>query len=608
MLRPVPERVPAVPEPLARKGRVLLAILGGALFVLLGHLWRVQVVQGHFYAQRAEENRLRTIRLPAPRGAIYAADGTPLAVDGPSFAIELHPLEIPAREEGRVCRELALLLGMDEKAVRRRLEEGRRWASVTLKRGLDLGQAAAVAVRESELPGVCVVVQRRRSYPHGDLFAHVIGYCGEVSAEELAAPDTPYRLGDIVGRAGLEARYEAVLRGEDGRRIVVTDARGRIVAEGPTEEPTAGRGLVLSLDPALQRAAAEALGERVGSIVILEVGTGRVLAIVSWPRYDPNTLSADYARILSDPAKPLVFRAIAGAYPPGSVIKPLLAWAGLESGEITEATTFDCPGYVEIGNGRWRCWETWGHGSVNVRDAIAHSCNVYFIRLGQRLGFNPIYNFCVRAGFGRATGIEVPGESAGLFPTPHWKRQRYAGRPEESGWYPGDTANLSIGQGYLLVTPLQVACAYATLAAGGVAVRPHLVDAVVDPGMRPEDATLGRGAEVVERIPMSESTRRILAESLSAAVREGTAQKAWIPELPLAAKTGSAETGRDGPTHAWLAGFGPVDAPKYAFCVMLEEAGHGGAAAAPVLRRTFELYLGLEPTSGQETRETEQGF
>ncbi|HEM46181.1 MAG TPA: penicillin-binding protein 2, partial [Alphaproteobacteria bacterium] len=479
LLRPVPQKVSAVPEVLARKGRILLAILGVALLLLLGHLWRMQVVQGRGYVERAEDNRLRSIRLAAPRGGMYAADEYPIAVDSPSFEVLVHPGEIPSADRETICTELAGLLGMEPADVIRKVVEGRRWASISLRRGLNLAEAAAVAARESELAGVSVEVHRKRIYPDGDLFGQITGYCGEVTSEELSRPENDYHLRDIIGRAGLEARYESVLRGMDGRRIVVGDARGRVVAEGPVDEPAPGAGLKLSLDPALQRAAADALGEHVGSVVVLEVPTGRVLALVSWPRYDPNTFSENYSTISADPNKPLVFRAISGAYPPGSAMKPFIALAALESGGATGATTYDCPGYVNLGARRIGCWEQWGHGAIPMREAISLSCNVYMIRLGQSLGFDPIYNFATHAGFGRATGIELPGESAGLFPTPYWKRQRYADKPNESGWYPGDTANLCIGQGYLMATPLQVTCAYAALASGGGVVRPHLVDEIV---------------------------------------------------------------------------------------------------------------------------------
>ncbi len=568
----------------------LVLLVGGFLL----NFWYLQVVHGAEYVALAENNRLRRIPMPATRGVVFDRSNQVLAAARPSLDLVL--LRESQHDAEPQLRRLVDVLGAPYETLRARVDRMNQrplYEALVLKEDIGLGQLAQIEARRELFPSVEVRQSARRSYPHGDLFGHVLGYVGEVDDATLSRYPESLHPGDIVGKSGLERVYDDVLRGGRGWNLVSVNNLGRRM-DGPWvgSEPVHGDTVHLTLDVRLQDELRRGLAGEVGAGVFMDPWTGEVLALVSVPALDPNLfadgLSADAWREISEnPRRPMHDRAIASYYAPGSVFKVLMAVAGVDTRIADPSDTVSCSGSTRIYDQTRLCWKRGGHGRVDLRQALAHSCNVYFYHLGKRLGIDTIQRYGALFNLGRPTGIDLPGEVAGILPSSEWKR-RQTGEP----WYPGDTISVAIGQGLLAVTPLQMATMLSIVATDGYLAHPHLVQG---------------GGATAERIGVQPETFRVIRQALRDAVAQGTGRSAELKTVAVAGKTGTAQVYRHSAgidadklpkserDHAWFAGYAPADAPKIAFAVVVEHGGHGGTTAAPIVRRVLEVFFGEEP-------------
>jgi penicillin-binding protein 2 len=574
--------------PLKRRSVVILGAAFLALGVLLLRLVELQLLEAGMWRQRAENNRLRRIPLTAQRGVIYDRRGEILADNLPTWDLLLFPDE--ARDLDRTVLFLARSGVVDVRELRHRLEVRRvgRLAPLVAAEDLSWEQVARVRSHQSDHPELAVISGFRRFYPQGGIAAHAVGHLRLVSQREVTA-DPTLDANTLIGATGIETLRNEFLSGQDGERFVVVSAVGRqlgIVQERPA---IAGRDLGVTLDLALQRVAARALGDNAGSVVALEPSTGAVRVLYSSPSFDPNIFVGRLSRLewkllAEDPGHPLEDRSIRGIYPPGSTIKPFLALAALSEDLVSPSWRITCQGSVVLHGHRFRCWRRGGHGRVALVRSIEVSCDSYYYLLGQRLGIEGIAEWLGRFRFGSQTGIGLATEASGLIGTPEWSR-RVRGTP----WYPGEVVSMSIGQGPLLVTPLQLARGFAVLANGGRMVTPYLVELSETPQPRerivdPDDLAL-----------VTEGLERVVHGT------EGTARS--LSRLPAAGKTGTAQVARlqegiaseDLPPelqhHAWFVGWVPLAKPQLVVAVIVEHGGGGGGVAAPVARAVFEAAL-----------------
>lgn len=570
--------------------RWLCGVLGVALAVVIGAYWYHQVIRAEHYERLAENNRLRVLRLDAPRGLIYDRSGRILVENTPTFRLMID--RSASSDLGASLAFAAGILGREERELRAALERHRgvaREVPVLLAEDLELTQVARFEVSEPEHPEFEISTSRRRLYRHSFQTAHVVGYLGEPTPAEHDRDDS-LAAGDLVGRSGVELLRDRRLRGNHGERIVVVDSRGRLMGEDVQRaDAEPGESVTLTIDLRLQQLAESLLADKAGAIVALDPRDGAVRAMVSSPSFDPNRFAGrlsqeDWDRIVHAPGKPLQNRAIQNTYPPGSVFKIVMAVAGLAEGLLDPEERVYCSGATRLYDRRWRCWQRRGHGFVDLRGALQHSCDTYFYRQGVKIGIEVIAAYARRLGLGGRTGVELPGESEGLVPDPEWSRDR-RGYP----WYPGETVSVAIGQGPLLTSPLQVAVMTAAVANGGFRVRPYLVAGGGEP---PEP--LGLDAEVIA----------FVAEALANVVANGTGRSARTPVVAVAGKTGTAQVVAqetwirsedlppDQADHAWFTSYAPVDAPELVVVVFVENGGRGSEAAAPLARELIEDHFG----------------
>ncbi len=581
------DRDPAVA--IRKRLSVLAAVVLGAFLVVVGQLWYLQVIEGPRLSELSENNRIRVRPLPAPRGALYDRNGLPLAETAPAFVLSLVPREVDDRES--TLARLSILL----KVPLAELREAMAGASadspwpVRIRRGLTFEDVVRVEERRAELPGVLVEVEPRRAYPASRSAVHLLGYVREATRAQVR--EGRYRAGELAGQSGLERVLDPVLRGRDGGEYVEVDRLGRLVRVIRREEPRPGASVVTTLDRRLQEAAESALGGVPGAVIVMDPRNGDLLAMVSSPAFDLTRFTGslgreEWLRLVRDPGHPLLDRTYQSEYPPGSLFKLVVAAAALQEGIITPFEQLPCPPALEIGNRTFRNWKDEDLGALDLRGAIATSCNTFFYRLGLKVGIERLTRYAEIFGFGDPTGIALPGEKRGLVPHPTRTLSRAA-------WLPGDTANVSIGQGGLLVTPLQVARFMSALANGGVLWRPRLVQRL-DAGGGEDLEDLSFGPTVTGHVPLAPAVQAVLRESLRSAVNEGgTGAAARVPGLEVAGKTGTAQIGpASGSTsaqdHAWFAGYAPADDPHVVVVVLVERGGAGGRVAAPIARRIFE--------------------
>lgn len=594
-----------------------LRLIGAFIIVLFTifvlRLFQLQVVEGETLRKRSEENSVRSVRLDAPRGDILDREGRVLATTRPAYELQVIPHGL--RQPKTTFAALAQLLDTDSAPLEDRVGSRRgaeRFQPVTLVDDLDFDRLARVETHRYAMPGVVTDVQPRRHYVEGAMAAHLMGQIGEIGGDQLEKRAREgYRSGDIIGQAGLEALLESHLRGRAGGRNVVVDVAGREVEVLDEVAAVPGGRVVLALDLDLQREAEAAFldvpdGEpaRMGAAVAMDVRTGDVLVMVSRPSYDPNAFAGGidvetWNALTGDEWDPLQNRAIQNHYPPGSIHKPILAAAILADGIVTPETRVFCPGYFRHGRRTYRCWKRGGHGSVDLHEAIKQSCDVYFYTNGVKLGIDRMAHYARSFGLGHRTGIRLANEAPGLIPSTEWKKRRFG-----VVWYPGETVSASIGQGYNLYTPLQLAVAYAALANGGKVLQPRLL-------LRLE-ARDGRVLEefppqVRSEVPISPQHLAVVRRGLAGVVEEqgGTGRRARVPGVRVAGKTGTAQVVRLEHTegmeeeeipiryrdHGWFGAFAPVEAPEIVVGVFVEHGLHGASAAAPIAQRILARYF-----------------
>jgi penicillin-binding protein 2 len=576
----------------------------GLILLLLGFLlnfWYLQGIHGKEYASLAENNRLRRLPMNPSRGVIFDRHGQVIASTRPSLDLLLRregapDLTIQLKRLAAVVDEPLLKLQERLNAMRHRP----LFEPLLVKEDVKLRQVAVIEARRELYPSVEIHQSARRHYPLADMPVHAIGYVGEVSESQLTGEGSGgLARGDIVGKSGIERSYDELVRGRRGWKLVSVNNLGRQMGESWVErEPDHGEPLVLTIDMELQRELMEAMKGETGAGVFMNPTTGEVLAIASSPAFDPNRFAdgishEDWGSITEDSSRPLHDRAIASFYAPGSTFKVVMAVAGLETGTITAEERRYCNGSTTIYGRRRLCWKRGGHGWVNMHQALAESCNVYFYHLGKELGIDAITAYSRMFGIGSPTGIDLPGEESGILPSSEWKQ-----RVQREQWYPGDTISVAIGQGLLAVTPTQMATLISAVATGGEMVQPRL---------------LMNGSSGSRTLDISKSTMDIVREALRLAVTEGTGRAATGGKFTVAGKTGtaqvykhsagidSAKLPKEERDHAWFVGYAPADDPEIAFAVIIEHGGHGGTAAAPVVRRVLEVFFeGQEEEAGEE--------
>jgi penicillin-binding protein 2 len=553
------------------KSRVIgLAVVIGLVFVLYAvHLFEMQVLDGYFYLLRARQTASRSEPIFARRGEIFDHTGTEaLASNRTSFALNIVPSEVPPGRLEELINELAELVDRDPRGMLDRISRrrGSSAQSIEIVSGLNLTELTRVAERIQEFPGVSWYTKPERLYPHGDLTSHVVGYVGEITPQELQILfNEGYTSTSIIGKSGIEQQYDQLLRGDDGRRFRTVDARGqRVGTEDEVLPPEEGMQLVLSIDIDLQRLAQEALGPRVGSVVAMRPASGEILAMVNYPRYNPNLFAGPsgntIVRQLSlDRRAPFLNRAIQSVAAPASTFKILMTTAILEEEAFSPEQHIQCTGTFAYGNRVFNDWLEYGHGLVNLHDALAQSCNVYYWTMGsQYLSVDQIIDYSGRLGLGRPTGIDLPREVAGLVPSPTWKEETYNVR-----WVGGDTVNMSIGEGFLQVTPLQLASMVSTIVNDGVTYRPQVLREIRDPVTGGTVETVQ--PEVVREADISRETLEAVRESMRGVITEGTANVVITTDaVESAGKTGTGEVGAEENWTSWFVAYAPYgdDVPE----------------------------------------------
>ncbi len=562
-------------------------IIIGILLILCFRLWQLQILDGDKYKRLSEDNRLRILKTPAPRGIIYDRNGTPLVKNIPFFSVSITTDNF----SGIDTDSLAAVLGLTPKEVEEKLtkKDNSPFVPVKLKQGLSFGEIARIEARRSDFPGLFVETEVGREYLFGKVGAHIIGYLGKITTSQLNNPDLRHFPSDaLIGQWGVEALFDNQLRGIPGERIIEVDALGRELRMIQERPPVKGTDINLSIDIQIQKAVEDAFGEKAGALVALKPDSGEILALESLPSFDPNIFSMgiaynDWKSLMEDKKKPMLNRAVQSQYPPGSTFKIITAIAALEEGIIDPDTKINCTGGINYGRWTFGCWKKGGHGPVDFHRAIVESCDVYFYELGRRLGIDKIHKYATAFGLGRETGIElIPvKEKSGLIPNTEWKKEK-----KRLPWYLGDTFISAIGQGYITTTPIQMAAMMATFANGGNVYKPSLIKGSYQPA---------------RTINLKPETIRMIKEALSGVVNEsnGTAQGARSSLAVIGGKTGTAQVvgkkkglaGERFMDHAWFVAFAPVDDPEIALSVFVEHGGGGGAVAAPIAKRAIEAYL-----------------
>ncbi|MDO9101561.1 MAG: penicillin-binding protein 2 [Candidatus Nitrotoga sp.] len=588
-------------------GFVLLLLL-----ILLARFVYLQVIQQRHYQTLAENNRISIVPIAPSRGLILDRNGVILAHNYSAYTLEITLNKVVDLKA--TIDELAKLIDIqpgDRKRFKRLLADNRKFESLPIRNRLTDDEVARFSAQRYRFPGVEIKARLFREYPYHEQISHLVGYIGRINESEAAQLEEDemaanYRGSDYIGKTGIERSYEGELHGKTGFQQVEVDAGGREVRVLSRTPPVSGNNLVLTIDAKLQEIAEQAFGNYRGALVAIDPSNGEVLAFVSKPGYDPNLFidgidEQSWNELNNSPDVPLNNRALRGQYSPGSTIKPFMALAGLHYNKRAPGYTISDPGYFSLPGSRhrYRDWKKDGHGSVDLFKSIVVSCDTYYYGLATELGIDNIYSFFSEFGFGKKTGIDMEGEVSGLMPSQEWKQKRYKQR-----WYAGDTVSVGIGQGYNLVTPLQLAYATATLANDGVAYRPHLLKEVQNSRTSEKQAL----ATTLESNLNLNSEHLALVKSAMVAVTQpgGTAAKAGAgAPYTFAGKTGTAqvigikqgekyieskiqERHRD---HAWFMAFAPSDQPKIALAVLVENGGHGSSTAAPIARKVLDYFL-----------------
>jgi penicillin-binding protein 2 len=582
---------------LLRRMRWLQVVLILVFIGLFAKLWSLTVLDFELYKDLAERNRVRTLPELAPRGLIYDREGRVLVDNVYELNLLLFRDEILDFNE--TLHFLVDGVGLDREALQARLKDTGIYdiyRAIVLKENLTMEETTYLLARQSEHPELGILKQPRRMYRYGSLAAHLAGYVGEVSREQLEqSPFRKNRAGDIVGQVGVERSHNESLTGQDGRRRVLVDSRGKFLQNLDHVKPVRGEGITLTVDLDLQAEAESQLGNDPGAVIAFDPQTGEILVMASRPAFDPNQFALritnkDWEQLLENPDTPLQNRTIQSSFSPGSTFKIIMTLAGLEKGLIDSETSVDCGGSVDLYGNRFHCWKSDGHGHVTLQEAIQHSCNVYFYLLGQKLGIQEIASFSRRLGLGDSIGLDLLGEALGLVPSEEWKKE-VRGEP----WYAGETISLAIGQGPLLVTPAQLARAVGIVATGKApdlylvkteSPNPPNQSLVPTPNFSPENLELIRNA------------------MWSSVNEDGTGRAAQVAGFEVAGKTGTAQTislatreklsdeeAEPFEPNAWFVGFAPRENPEIVVAVILQRGGSEGSGAAPVAREILKVYF-----------------
>jgi len=595
-------------------------LVAGLIIVIMGifvsGLFYIQIIEHEHYSTLSKHNRVKVLPIPPIRGLIYSRDGVLLADNYPSFSLELVPERIENID--KTIFSLSNLVSIDEEDIKRfkkQLGKKRRFESIPLRVNLNQEEVSVLSVNRHRFPGVDIVARLNRFYPHGEVTVHTIGYVGRIDEQDLERLDEAEYSGTThIGKLGIEKSYENILHGKVGYQQVEVNAQGRVIRVLDKVPPEAGKNLYLSLDLSLQKAAVKALEGRKGAIIALEPKDGSVLAMVSSPGYDPNLFvngidSKSYTALLESKDIPLLNRATQGKYPPGSTIKPFLALAALKQGVRQLHDQIWCPGWYSFkgSSHRYRDWKKQGHGKADLHYAIMQSCDVYFYSLAHDMGINRIHQALDEFGFGKKTGMDIGTESSGLNPSREWKRDAM-GQP----WYPGETLISGIGQGYILVTPLQLASATMVLANRGKNFMPRLVNEYRDPISNVTTRVETRVNGQIE-VKDPQNWNDIISAMVDVVHgAQGTARRSGLnAAYRFAGKTGTAqvigmaqdedyeeeEIRQEFKDHAWFIAFAPVEDPKIALAILVENGGSGSRTAAPIARTLLDHYLTGESES-----------
>ena len=585
---------------LRRSKKIFIFIQVLTVFLLL-NFWKIQVLDHKKYWEKSEANRMREIVLPSQRGLIKDRGETILADNKASFKVSI--IRENCEDYDKSCRKISRLLKIEEDVLKERIKRYESFPvfkPIVIKENLSFEEVAVIEARKLEFPELFLQAEPKRFYPFGNLAAHALGYIQELSGEEIKnGLYQQRRLGDLIGKTGVEKVYESTLVGTDGEALEIVDSMGRSKGEIAKREPEKGQNIILTLDYALQEKAEELLEGREGAVVMMDPQTGEILALASYPTFDPNKFidrftPEEWLDLINSSEFPLENRAIRGQYAPGSIFKLVIDLGALELGIVDEETTFTCKGEIEIYNEPFTCWVEKGHGEMNLIQGIRNSCNIYHYQVGKKMGIDEISRYAKMLGFGAKTGIDLPGEKTGLVPDPQWKRE-----VRKERWQPGETISVAIGQGPLMVTPLQVALYTSIIANRGRKVTPHLLNSQSLAGERVFSEK--------DAVDIELSTFETVIQGMWEVVNKGgTGWAANVKGFDICGKTGSTqlistekdkekkveeeEEEEETKTHSWFTGFAPRDNPKIVVTVIIEYGGMGGATAAPLARKLFNSY------------------
>jgi len=572
-------------------------IVGFAAVIIASRLFYLQLIRGGYYKKLADANAITGVVEQAPRGEIFDRNYKKLVTNSPSYKVSIIPYSFRKNQDSKkAVREIALILRAEPSEIEKKLGgimQEKLLEPVTIRRDITMEQVSRLTEKALEISGLAVTQEPKRSYPYGALASHVIGYTGEITENQIKLKKyEKYKGGDIIGQTGIESWYDADLRGSDGLLYIQTDARGRQKKVTGTLDPEMGKNVVLTIDYRLQRFAEQRLADTGFNGVVIAVNpkNGEILSMVSKPDFDLNYFSGkvnvkEWKRLVRDPGKPLTNRAIQGLYSPGSIFKVAVGLGALNEGIIGLDDVFFCDGIYWIKTWPYKCWKRTGHGWVSFNKAVEQSCDIYFYKVGLKLKVESIYKYAVMFGLGERTGVDIPGEKSGLVPSREWKM-----RIAHSPWFPGNTVMMSIGQGYIISTPLQILDMICVMANGGYCMKPHIVRAITKKDRRidrqiKQDLLFELKGVSKENIETMQRALRMVVKSVG-----GTGKKAGSRSVEVAGKTGTVEN-QQGEPHAMFAGYAPYNDPQIAVYVLIEHGGGGGDMAAPVAGDVIEYYL-----------------
>jgi len=611
------EYLPTVDQDWYKQRLAGVMLVAVAAFAILGfRLFHLQVLHGDELRELSERNSIRLQSIDPPRGLIFDRNGRLLVDNRPAFDVSIIPKDAKPLEE--TIRKLSRLLGVPADGLMTKIKTRRRQSAyqpIPLKQDIGRNVLAAIEARRYDLPGVFIDVKPRRQYIYRQSAAHLIGYLGEINADELSCGlYDDCRAGDYIGKFGIEKAYESSLRGGRGRRQVEVSAKGQVVRVMKTVGAKPGQNIFLTIDQQLQLKAEELLAAQAGAAIAMDPTTGQLLAMASSPSFDQNAFVSGMTHdqwnvLISNPQRPMSNKAVQGEYPPASTYKIVTAIAGLEEELIDETTTFFCPGFLKFGNRVYRCWKKGGHGHMDVVRAIAESCDVFFYQVGQKLGVDRIAWYARAYGLGSSTGSKMDHEAKGLIPTAEWKLKR-TGIP----WQAGETLSVAIGQGYNLMTPIQMLTLVAAVANQGAQYQPFVLERVET---AQEEVIKTSQPKEVSRLPVSPDTLELVRRGLWEVVNTpgGTAYGSRLKDVDMSGKTGTAQiVGRkdDEPDaedeeieeqfkdHAWFVAYAPSEAPRIAVAVIVEHGEHGSSTAAPIAREMIRSYLKNLPAEARQ--------